>query len=85
MRCDNGSAIDASCNYTTAGNDERSKILTNLTFWSCYDIEIAAVTVGEGKFAKIIKRRSSESGKYPVCITLLIVREVILMEVVSKG
>ncbi len=47
---------------TTVESSIRSFNLTRLKFWTCYDVNISAVTVGEGPFATKRAVRTSEHG-----------------------
>ena len=60
--CSTGSS-DAVWNITTVKSEFRNTTIGGLLFWTCYDVEIAAVTVGTGPFASKKKVRTSENGK----------------------
>ncbi len=95
VHCDYYSAInDTVGNTTVAENtwniitvDEslRSVNLTNLKYWSCYDVQIAAVTVSEGVFARINNTRTSEHGKLIFSVLFSIFQYcLVLFRIISK-
>ncbi len=55
---------------TTVGESKRSVNITGLSYWTCYDVKIAAFTVGEGPFASVAKVRTSENGMVDVGILI---------------
>ncbi len=74
VNCDYGSAINDSVSNTSlaegtwniikVNGSSQTWTLTDLKYWSCYDVQIAAVTVSEGVFARINNTRTSEHGKF---------------------
>ncbi len=81
VNCADGTTIGngSSWNKVSVEADARSTVITNLLFWSCYDVKIAAFTVGQGPFAKAEKVRTSEHGKevlvYKKCLLLFVFEE----------
>ena len=37
--------------------------ITGLTEWSCYDVQVVAVTIGDGAWSEVVRQRTSEDGK----------------------
>ena len=60
--CSDEAARDSYWNTTTVEGDKNSTRIANLLYWTCYDVKIAAFTVGEGPFANVTVR-TSENGK----------------------
>ncbi len=73
VNCSTGLVEDNSIgwNITTVGESKRSVNINGLSYWTCYDVKIAAYTVGEGPFANVKKVRTSENGMVNFCILIL--------------
>ncbi len=67
--CSTGSSDATIWNITTVKSELRNATIGGLLFWTCYDLQIAAVTVGQGPFASKNKVRTSENGK--ICILII--------------
>ena len=55
-------------------NTSSSKVIGRLVFWSCYELRLRAVTVGNGPYSDVQQVRTQEHGKlllieveYEVC------------------
>ncbi len=70
VNCSNGKDISAGWNETTVRSNLTTTIIGKLSFWTCYDVNISAVTVGEGPFANQKKKRTSEHGMLFIFILL---------------
>ena len=50
-------------NEKTVESNVHSVTLNGLRFWKCYQVNVTAVTVGEGPYARIRESRTSENGE----------------------
>eukprot|EP00794_Sanderia_malayensis_P014331 gene14331-15822_t len=62
VNCVTGAKINASVawNYLTVSSTSRTVSISNLAYWTCYSVNISAVTVGEGPSANVNRVRTSE-------------------------
>eukprot|EP00794_Sanderia_malayensis_P003700 gene3700-4220_t len=62
VECGTGAEVNATIVWKnlTVGSTLKNVSIGNLTFWTCYSVNISAVTVGEGPFANFRKMRTSE-------------------------
>ena len=56
-------SLNSTWQNITVGADQRTTTLSNLSFWTCYDVAISAVTVGAGPYANATRIRTSENGE----------------------
>ncbi len=61
---DNGTDFGTGWNITSVGGSHTSINITNLLFWTCYHVRIAAFTVRESPFTTTKKIRTSEHGNF---------------------
>ena len=67
INCDENSLSpvgNSSWNTTATETNETKWNLTNLNYWSCYEVRVAAVTVDIGLFSERRTMRTLENGKY---------------------
>ena len=66
MQCKESDAVavkdEAWVKMNVTGSSDTSALIGNLTYWSCYDLKIAAVTVGVGNYSDEISIRTLENG-----------------------
>ena len=55
-------SLNSTWQNITVDTVQRTTTLSNLSFWTCYDVAISAVTVGAGPYANATMR-TSENGK----------------------
>ena len=58
--------VDETIRNKTVKGDVHSVILDNLAYWKCYQVNVTAVTVGEGPYAVEAEIRTSENGNYSI-------------------
>ena len=65
MKCSTYSydTVDETVKEKTVGSNNHSVILDKLKFWKCYEVNVTAVTVGEGPYASDNETRTSENGE----------------------
>ena len=56
--------VDETIRNVTVRGDVYSVILDSLAYWKCYQVNVTAVTVGEGPYATDAETRTSENGDY---------------------
>ena len=61
--CDSNLTSNASWTYQVVSGNLTSGEIGNLTKWSCYQVQIRAVTILKGVWNEIKQRRTSEDGK----------------------
>ena len=67
VNCDENNLVptgNSSWNTTETGTNGTEWTLTNLNYWSCYEVKVAAVTVDVGMFSETRTMRTLENGKY---------------------
>ena len=50
-------------NLAIVSNTSSSKVIGGLVFWSCYELRMRAVTVGNGPFSDVQQVKTKENGK----------------------
>ena len=50
-------------NLVILSNTSSSKVIDGLVFWSCYELRMRAVTIGNGPFSDVQQVRTKEDGK----------------------
>ena len=50
-------------NLVIVSNTSSSKMIGGLVFWSCYELRMRAVTVGNGPYSTVQQMRTKEDGK----------------------
>ena len=63
MDCDLNLRSNASWTYQAVSGNLTSAEIGNLTKWSCYQVQIRAVTILKGVWSETKQRRTSEDGK----------------------
>ena len=61
--CDSNLTSNASWTYKVVSANLASSEIGNLTKWSCYQVQIRAVTILSGVWSETKRRRTSEDGK----------------------
>ena len=61
--CDSNLTSNASWTYQVVSGNLTSGEIGNLTKWSCYQVQIRAVTILKGVWSKTKQRSTSEDGK----------------------
>ena len=66
VQCNESDAVavkdEAWVKMNVTGSSDTSALIGNLTYWSCYGLKIAAVTVGVGSYSDEISIRTLENG-----------------------
>ena len=67
VNCETTSSNLGALTYIYTDEILRTTTITGLAKWSCYAVQVCAVTIESGKWSTEIQRRTSEDGKI-VCI-----------------
>ena len=54
--------VNGTVKERTVGSNNHSAIIDGLKYWKCYQVNVTAVTVGEGPYATNNETRTSENG-----------------------
>ena len=57
------SVVDGSWRSVEVSDTLVSKEIGSLVFWSCYEVRVRAVTVGNGPFSELVQVRTKEHGE----------------------
>ena len=63
VECNSNTYMSPTWTERTVNTSTASYDITGLMKWSCYDVQVLAITIGNGVWSEAVRQRTSEDGK----------------------
>ena len=82
---------NATWTQVIVSNASSSKVISGLVYWSCYELRMRAVTIGNGPYSDVQQVRTKENGKFLIVDawleSVLLIRQYVdsVMDIVRRS